>query len=142
MNLNSIVIDSSLAAKWYLSDEYDDIALKIKSDFEIKTISIVVPMLFFYEVSNILRTTSKQSRIDKDKCIKAYQDLLDLDLTTYFSKELYKDALVKALDLDITAYDAAYVVLAQSLQIPLYTADEKLVKKAKNPFVKSLKDYL
>lgn len=141
MNSQTIIIDSSIAAKWYLSDEYDDIAIKIKSDFEIKIITIKVPFLFCYEVSNILRTTSKQSRIDKDKCIKAYQNLLDLDFTTYFSKELYKDALAKALDLDITAYDASYVVLAESLKIPLYTADEKLVKKVKNPLVKSLKDY-
>ncbi len=142
MNSKSIIIDSSVAAKWYLSDEYDDIAIKIKSDFEIKIISIKVPMLFFYEVSNILRTTSKQLRIDRDICINAYQNLLDLDFTTYFSKELYKAALEMALHLDITAYDSAYVTLAGSLQIPLYTADEKLVRKAKNPFVKSLKDYI
>jgi predicted nucleic acid-binding protein len=31
---------------------------------------------------------------------------------------------------NISAYDAAYVCLAESLQIPLYTTDEKLSKSA------------
>ncbi len=141
MNSKTIIIDSSVAAKWYLSDEYDDIAIKIKSDFSNKLIVITVPTLFFYEVSNILRTTSKQLRIDKNRCSEVYQDLLDLDFSVYSSKELYKKALEKALILDISAYDAAYVVLAESLQIPFYTSDEKLVKRVSSLLVKSLTDY-
>lgn len=141
MNPTKIIIDSSVAAKWYLPDEENVDAIKIKSDFTKKLISINVPLLFFYEVSNILKTTSKQLRINENRCIKVYQNLLDLDFTTYSSKELYKDALVKALNLDITSYDASYVALAEYLKVPFYTADEKLVKKAKSRLVKNLSDY-
>ena len=141
MNQQHIIIDSSVAVKWYLPDEQDDKALKIKSDFANKTILIVVPLLFFYEISNILKTTSKSLRIARQDSIKAYQDLLELSFIIYSSKELFKAGLEKALDLDITSYDASYLGLADYLQIPFYTADEKLVKKAQTEWVKSLGEY-
>lgn len=141
MNPTKIIIDSSVAVKWYLPDEENTDAIKIKSDFTRKLVSVNVPLLFFYEVSNILRTVSKSLRIDTEKSTKAFEDILNLNFTTYFSKELFRDALQKAFNLDITAYDAAYVALAENLQIPLFTADEKLVKKAKSNLVKNLSDY-
>lgn len=141
MNPQRIIIDSSVAVKWYLPDESDDKALKIKSAFAKGTILIAVPLLFFYEVSNILRTTIKSLRITREASVRAYQDLLKLNFTNYSSKELLKLALEKALVLDITSYDAAYVVLAEHLQIPLFTADEKLVNKASSSLVKVLDDY-
>lgn len=141
MNPTKIIIDSSVVVKWYLPDEENTDAIKIKSDFTRKLVSVNVPLLFFYEVSNILRTVSKSLRIDTEKSTKAFEDILNLNFTTYFSKELFRDALQKAFNLDITAYDAAYVALAENLQIPLFTADEKLVKKAKSRLVKNLSDY-
>lgn len=141
MNPQRIIIDSSVAIKWYLPDELDDKALKIKSAFAQRTILIAVPLLFFYEINNILRTTIKSLRITRGASIRAYQDLLELNFTSYSSKELFKIALEKALVLDITSYDASYVVLAEHLQIPFFTADEKLVKKASSSLVKILNDY-
>lgn len=141
MNPQRIIIDSSVAIKWYLPDESDDRALKIKSAFARRAILIVVPLLFFYEINNILRTTIKSLRITREASVRAYQDLLELNFTSYSSKELFKMALEKALILDITSYDASYVCLAEHLQIPFFTADEKLVKKASSSLVKVLNDY-
>lgn len=141
MNPPRIIIDSSVAIKWYLPDEYDDQALKIKSDFTEGTIIIVVPMLFFYEISNILRTTTKSLRITIEDSVKAYQDLLELNFISYSSKKLFKMALEEALVLGLTAYDAGYVALAEYLQVPFYTADAKLVKKASGKLVRLLENY-
>lgn len=141
MNPKRIIVDSSVAVKWYLPDESDDNALKIKSDFAKGVILISVPLLFFYEINNILRTTTKSLRITKEASVKAYQDLLKLNFTNYSSRELFKLALEKALVLDITSYDASYVVLAEYLQTPFFTADEKLVKKASSSLVKVLDEY-
>ena len=43
----------------------------------------------------------------------------------------------------ITFYDASYVALCESVKIPFYTADAKLLGKLKNkiPLVKSLSSY-
>lgn len=141
MNPPQIIIDSSVAAKWYLPDESDDGALKIKSDFTTGVILLVVPLLFFYEVSNILKTTTKSLRITGEKSVEAYHNLLELNFITYSSKELFTIAHEQALVLGLTAYDAAYVALAGYLQIPFYTADIKLIKIASNQLVKPLNDY-
>lgn len=141
MNPLHIIIDSSVAIKWYLPDEHDDKALKIKSDFADGIISIALPVLFFYEISNILRTTSKSLRIAQEDTSQVFQDLLELNFMVYSSKGLFKSALEKALDLDMTTYDASYIVLAEYLQIPLYTADDKLIEKAQSKWVRSLDEY-
>ena len=141
MNPRQIIIDSSVAIKWYLPDEFSDSDLKIKSAFAKGTILIAVPLLFFYEINNILRTTIKNLRITREASVRAYQDLLELNFTSYSSKELFKMALEKALVLDITSYDASYVCLAEYLQTPFFTADEKLVKKASDKLVRFVEDY-
>lgn len=142
MNSRQIIIDSSVAIKWYLPDEHDDKALAIKSDFTDGIVLIAIPALFFYEVNNIFRTASKSLRIAKEDSIKAYQNLLELNFMVYSSKELFKVALEKALIEDITSYDASYIALAEYLQVPFYTADEKLVKKSQSKWVKNLEEYL
>lgn len=141
MNSRQIIIDSSIAIKWYLPDERDDKALAIKSDFTDGNVLIAIPALFFYEVNNILRTVSKSLRIAKEDSIKAYQNLLELNFMVYSSKELFKAALEKALVEDISSYDASYIALAEYLQVPFYTADEKLIKKTQSKWIKNLREY-
>jgi len=141
VNPGNIIIDSSVAAKWYLPDEKDINALKIKADFTDKAILITIPILFYYEVSNILKTTSKALRISKEIVAITYQDLLKLDFTVYYSNVLFKAALEKALELDISSYDASYIALAEYLEVPFYSADDRLIKKANHKLVVHLKDY-
>lgn len=141
INKLNIIVDSSVIAKWYLPDEKDDYALKIQQDFASKTIFISVPSLLFYEVSNILKNAAKSLRISKEKTYKAYENLLQLDFTVYSSVTLLREALRLAIALDITSYDASYIVLAEYLKVPVFTADEKLIKKASSNLVKGLLDY-
>lgn len=138
----TIIIDASVVAKWLLPDEYDPGADIIKKEFTDREIAVAVPNLIFYEINNLLKSAALSKRINVKDSTDFYESFLNFDFTVHWSKELLKDTLQKALDLNITSYDAAYVVLAESLQIPLYTADEKLVKKVKSPLVKSLGDYI
>jgi predicted nucleic acid-binding protein len=52
-----------------------------------------------------------------------------LDLRLFSSSLLVHEALDLALDRQISAYDASYATLAQSLGVPFITADERLVRK-------------
>lgn len=137
----SCVIDASVAAKWLLTDEPNPQAEILKDDFRNKDISICVPIFLFYEVNNLLKSATLSKRISTKNAHDLYQEFLDLDFTIYHSRQLLELTLQKALDLDISSYDASYIALAEYLEIPFYTADEKLVKKAKNKLVKSLADY-
>lgn len=137
-----IIIDASVAAKWLLDDEESVYANKIKDEFIDNKVSIQVPIVIYSEVNNLLKSAILSQRINVIKALKVYQSFLDLDFTTFYSKELFISTLNIALNLGISSYDASYVALAEYLKIPLFTADEKLVKKVGNPLVKSLEDYV
>jgi len=137
----NIIVDASVLAKWFLPDELARQALKIRDDFAKGDVSISLPALVFYEMSNLLKSAVASFRIDQNKALKVYSDFLELDFEIYFTKELAKSALEKSVQLDISSYDASYLVLAEYLQISLYTADYKLKQKAKSHLVKNLTDY-
>lgn len=137
-----IIIDSSVALKWFFpEEEYSNEALKIKKDFTEKEITISVPILFFYEVGNVLKSSVKSSRVDSNKAKRVYEKFTYAEFIIYSSKELFKDAFEKSATLDITFYDASYVALAEYLKIPFYTADRKLLQKAKGEYLYHLKEY-
>ena len=137
----SIVIDASVAAKWLLPDEEDFSANLIKEEFAKRAISISVPVFIFYEVNNLLKSAILSSRLDVKGATSLYKAFLDIDFTVYWSKHLLKTALEIAVELNISSYDANYIVLAEYLQIPFYTADEKLVKIASSKLVRPLVAY-
>ena len=61
-----------------------------------------------------------------------YREALE-DLTTIPAKIISSRSLIKSMPPKlghISAYDAAYVCLAENLQIPFYTTDTKLCKVA------------
>lgn len=137
-----IIIDSSVALKWFFpEEEYSSEALEIKKYFTEKEIVISVPILFFYEVGNVLKNSVRSSRIDSSKAKTVYEKFTYAEFIIYSSKELFKNAFEKANSLDITFYDASYVVLAEYLKIPFYTTDERLLQKAKGKYVCHLREY-
>lgn len=137
-----IIIDSSIVAKWFLKDEpYSELAVRIQHEFAVKRITVSVPLLIFYEINNLLRTCVKGKRIAEEKAIQLYSDFIDLEFTVYSSKELLQKSLQIAIESDISAYDSSYVALAEHLKIPFYTADEKLLQKAKGEHARHLREY-
>ena len=140
---STIVIDASVVAKWLLPDGQGSAAAnRVKKDLVERTLLIAVPVFIFYEVNNLLKSAALSSRIDPKKAAAAYEGFLNLELSVYSSKEILKHTLDKAFELDISSYDASYVALAEYLQVPFYTADEKLVKKSQSKCVKDLEEYL
>ena len=138
----NLILDSSVIAKWFFPDEEEsDIALKIRENFVNKKITISAPTLLFYEVNNILKTAVKSLRIKKEKAVRAYRGFLDLGIIVYSSEELLENTLDKAMNLDLSSYDASYIVLADYLKAPFFTADKKLLSKAKSKFTFSLEEY-
>lgn len=141
MNKPSIVIDASIVAKWLLADEEDLIASRIQKDFAARSVFVAAPAFIFYEINNLLKSAVLSKRLSAQEAVKLYEAFLDLEFIVYWSKQLLKMTLQKALKVNISSYDACYVVLAEYLQIPLYTADEKLIKKAASKFVLPLSAY-
>ena len=85
---------------------------------------LVAPHLMPIEVANILRRATLAGDITHDVASLAHADLLDLRV------ELWPYALLAErcweLRDDVTVYDGSYVALAERLDAPLATLDQRL----------------
>ena len=139
--IKTVIIDSSVVVKWFLPDEETIEALNIENAFRNKEILIAVPILFFYELGNILKTTTKSLRLKEARAQSVFQNLLNIDFIAYSSRELFTNTLEKSIDLDISFYDASYLALAEYLNVTFITSDQKLIDKAKTNLIQSLKSF-
>ncbi len=86
--------------------------------------SLHAPHLLDLEVAQVIRRYHRGREITADRGALILQDLIDLPLTRYPHDLLL--ARIWALRDNLTAYDAAYVALAEALQAPLLTRDRRL----------------
>lgn len=87
---------------------------------------LFAPDLLHYECANILRREERKGTIDETSAALAYRDLLDLGVHL----EPYSVLANRVWELrgSITAYDAAYVAVAEWRNAPLLTADGRLTR--------------
>lgn len=86
--------------------------------------SLHAPHLIDVEVAQVLRRYAASGELDSKRCRDALEDLADLPLTRYPHDLLL--TRIWELRENLTAYDAAYVALAEALEAPLLTCDRKL----------------
>ncbi len=141
--LNTLVLDSSVVAKWYLLEEFRKEALAIRDDYLNGVFTLSAPTLMVYEVVNAIRFSRKDIQPDKLKAICVSLAKYGFDL--YELKGEYANLTIDiALENNITIYDASYIALANYLNTILYTSDTKLLQSLKEKYkvnVKHLKDY-
>lgn len=90
--------------------------------------SLHVPHLIDLEVLQILRRYVLHEELEADRALEALQDFADLPLERYphesFAQRIWE------LRHNLTAYDGAYVALAEVLGAPLLTADGPLARSS------------
>lgn len=92
--------------------------------------TVHAPELICVEVANILRRLERARQITAPEANAAYADLAQLRLDLYpfgpFAERIWE------LRFNLTSYDAWYVAVAESLELPLATLDVHLAR-AKGP---------
>jgi predicted nucleic acid-binding protein len=94
----------------------------------LRTAVLAAPAHLHVEVSSVLRRAVLAGRLGRDAAALAHRDLAQMVITT-FPFELLADR-VWELHPTVTAYDAAYVALAEELDAPLWTLDRRLAAAA------------
>jgi predicted nucleic acid-binding protein len=123
------VVDASVGIKLYLPEDLKRAAEDLFQGLEENRTSLFVPDLFYTECANILWKNVRRSKVSADHARKSLRNLNSLNLLPISSGDLLLSSLDLALEHGITAYDASYIALARELELPLVTADHKLIDK-------------
>jgi len=141
--VEEIIVDASVIAKWYIIEEPRENALKMRDDYIDGRIRLSAPFLMPFEVLNAVRYARKD--ISPTALTKVAESL-----TLYGIKlcelrgEYARETVETALENEITIYDASYVALAKVLSTVMYTSDQDLITKLKDnykSYIKHLEDY-
>lgn len=95
-----------------------------------REIDALAPDLLWPEVTNALRGYVVAKLLTRPDAHDALAEIGRLPMTLYATRELAPAALEVALDSELSAYDACYLVLAEILGATLVTADRRLAAAA------------
>ena len=130
--MRRIVIDASVALKWYLADEeYSQKALGLLDNYVSNELDILAPSLLEYEVINGLVIAKKRGRIQEDKILMAVDGFISLELKLKNLSLYYPKVIHYCKVSNRSVYDASYLALAEDEKIPLITADKGLFNAVK-----------
>ena len=116
-----IVLDASAALDWLLQTAAGQrIEQRIYSHHE----SLHAPHLLDLEVGQVLRRLVREGAVSAQRAEQAIEDLLDLRIARYPHFVLLHR--IWQLRHNLSAYDAAYVALAENLGAGLLTRDARL----------------
>jgi predicted nucleic acid-binding protein len=126
------VLDCSVALAWVLPDEASGRADQLFGQLTPRT-SLWVPALWWYELANALTTAQRQARLAAAETRRVIELYRELPIRT--DPELDADAAWRwhalAQELGLSAYDAAYIELAQRRGLSLATLDRALARAAR-----------
>jgi predicted nucleic acid-binding protein len=116
-----IVLDASAAVDWLLQTSAGQ---SIENRIYSRNETLHAPQLLDLEVTQVLRRLALQGVVSVHRADEAVRDLLDLRITRY--PHLVLLPRIWQLRHNFSAYDAAYVVLAEKLGGTLVTRDRRL----------------
>ncbi len=116
-----IVVDASAALELLLNT---DTGQRVAARIAPPEVTLHAPHLLDLEVAQILRRYVFRGTIEADRGRLALEQLALLDIDRY-AHDLFLTRIWALRD-NVTAYDAAYVSLAEALDAPLLTGDRRL----------------
>ena len=124
-----VVLDASTTLSWAFDDEsgkYADEVLEFVAENH-----AVVPSLWNYEIANAVLVGIRRSRLTVDDAVAFAEDLATMDIRVESGGDEPMTLLAEALEFELTAYDAAYLMLARTNGLPLATRDKALIRAAR-----------
>lgn len=143
MNPNKIVVDSSVAIKWFIPQNYSLEANKILSAYEVNKLTLIAPDLIYAEIGNIVWKIQRFQGLNQEYA----QNIIDLfqkiQINIISTDELLRDAYDFAVKYQRSVYDSLYIVLSLRENCRFVSADEKLYNAIHQNIVniKLLKDW-
>lgn len=118
----TLVIDASVACKWFVAEPLSDRAEALLNDGE----ALIAPDLIVPEVCNVAWLKLRRGEITSDQASAMVDSLPEMIDELMPSAQLAARALAIASTLGHPAYDCFYLALAELRDARLVTADRRL----------------
>jgi len=123
----TLVVDASVVAKWFIPEEGSDKAIKLRNGHIGGALTLMAPDLIVYEVANALAYHPEIVDEDLREDVEALF-MIDLELVPP-STELLASIADRARRHTISVYDSSYLALAEVTATNMVTADRRLYDK-------------
>jgi len=124
------VIDTSVAAKLFIVEDYSDKAIEITEAHTKGNLLLSAPTLIVHELGNVFW---KHPQINSEKAGAFIERFLDLQINLVdicSDNQLLKNICNVSKSRDVTFYDATYIAMAERDGTKLITADDEIHNKA------------
>lgn len=128
MNTATIVVDASVAIKWFIPEIHALAASQLLT----KQVKLLAPDLIIAEVGNILWKKHRLKELDLNDAKEILDNFQRLPLDIYETKPLINAAWTIAIEHQRTVYDSLYLALAETKNCPLITADRAFYNALQN----------
>lgn len=120
----ALVVDASVAVKWFVVEEDSPKAERLLATIEI----IHAPTLLKSEIANALWKNWRRKNIDAEQAKMSLRNIGRVVGRWHEMDALLPQALDWSLAYDHPVYDLCYLALARAINVPLLTADERLLR--------------
>ncbi len=130
---NSLVLDNSVMMRWLFDDGSpadQRYAKKTLAHIETASVHVFVPHLWVYEAAFVVGYYSNQQALDRQLCMYNLNFLFDV-CTVVAAKDKPAAVFEFAATHSLSAYDASYLMLADSLGCSVASLDKKMRKAAR-----------
>jgi predicted nucleic acid-binding protein len=134
----SLVLDTSVALKFYLPEEEHEEAVGLLEAAEAGAAELLAPGTILPEGFNAIAQQRRRGLLDEEDATGAWEKLLAAPVYTYAVEDLIERAAAIANETGAIIYDALFIALAEDSQTTVITADDKLLKTLKGTEYASL----
>ena len=127
------VVDAGLTVFLLLDTPFSEMASRVWQQFQEKRTELFAPFLWEYEVTSVIRKYQYDKLIDLDEADQALNTAFKLSIKLHsVNPSLWRPAFRWARVLNQrVAYDGFYLALAENLNAPFWTSDQRLVNSAR-----------
>ena len=121
------LLDTSVVVKWFILEEDSERATSLRQAHVRDELALYAPDILLMELANALRYSPV---VSAGEIPEALQVILDLNITVVrFDLDILVSAVSLGLERDLAVYDAYFLALAQAMEIPLITADRRMLSR-------------
>jgi predicted nucleic acid-binding protein len=129
-----VVVDASVAVKWFVPEELSTEARRLlAADYE-----LVAPDLLWAELGNALWKKHRRRELDEGTAGRLLRDFSRVPIECHAAERWAAAALELAIRHGVTVHDALYLALAAGNECCLVTADRRLFETCREWLIRDL----